>query len=159
MFREMRRRNQALDREACVEILHTEKRGVLSVHGEDGYPYAIPLNFVFDEAEETIYFHCAKEGHKLDAIRQNEKVCFTTWTAGDPDAEDGWSYHVSSVVVFGCAEVVTDETVKYEKAKALGLKYFPTREMVDEELEHALVRAELVGICIDHMTGKRVHEK
>ena len=69
MFREMRRKKQALSYEDCARILREERRGALSVIGDMGYPYAVPLNFYYDEAEETIYFHCAREGHKIDALK------------------------------------------------------------------------------------------
>lgn len=69
MFREMRRNKQAVSREGCVQILKTENRGVLSVVGDEGYPYAIPMNFYYEEKEEKLYFHCAREGHKIDAIK------------------------------------------------------------------------------------------
>ena len=66
MFRKMRRFKQQLSEEECLEILKTAKRGVLAVLGDEGYPYAVPLDFVYEDGK--IYFHCAKEGHKLDAI-------------------------------------------------------------------------------------------
>ena len=69
MFREMRRYKQAVTAETCAEILKTEKRGVLSVIGDGGYPYAVPLDFYYEEEEQTIYFHCAKVGHKIDALK------------------------------------------------------------------------------------------
>ena len=126
--------------------------------GEDGYPYAIPLNFYFDESEETIYFHSAKEGHKIDAIRNNENVCFTVWNTGIRK-EDDWAYYVTSIVVFGRAHLVTDEAVTREKARALGLKYFPTAEEVEEVMSRSLGRIQMIAVTIDHMTGKIVHEK
>lgn len=77
MFRPMRRFKQQLTEADCFAVLQTAKRGVLAVHGDDGYPYAVPLNFVFDPDARTLYFHMAVEGHKLDAIRRDSKVCFT----------------------------------------------------------------------------------
>ena len=70
MFRKMRRFKQQLTAEECVAILKREKRGVLSVIGDDGYPYGMPLDHYYDEGSGKLYFHCAKAGHKLDAIRQ-----------------------------------------------------------------------------------------
>ena len=157
-FRKMRRTKQEISKEECFNILRSEKRGVLAVIGDGGYPYAIPLNFYFDEKEEKVYFHCAKEGHKLDAIKNCDKVCFTVWNQGEQKDGD-WSYYVTSVVIMGRAELVTDETVTYEKARELGRKYFPTEEEVTKELENAVKRVQMVGISIDHMTGKYVHER
>lgn len=158
MFREMRRRGQALSREECVSLLKTEKRGALAMSGDNGYPYAIPLNFYFDEAENKIYFHCAKEGHKLDAIKNDGRVCFTVWDRGEKRGGD-WAYHVKSVVVMGRARLVDDKAVIYEKTRAIGLKYYPDAGSVDEELRRAISRVALIELAIEHITGKMVHEK
>ena len=68
MFRQMRRFGQQVAGEKCVEILKNEWRGVLALIGDDGYPYTVPMDFFYDEDDGKIYFHCAKEGHKIDAI-------------------------------------------------------------------------------------------
>ena len=155
MFREMRRFKQALTEEECAAVLREEKRGTLAVHGEDGYPYALPVNYWYDEAEHTIWFHCAKEGHKLDAIRADDRVCFTVWQEGP---KEDWWYHMKSVICFGRASLAEDEAVKLAKARAFGAKYFPTEEYLEEEMAKSAARVQMVGIRIDHMTGKRVKE-
>ena len=73
-FREMRRFKQALTKEECAAILRGEKRGTLAVIGDGGWPYALPINFWYDEEANKIYFHCGKAGHKLDATRSNENT-------------------------------------------------------------------------------------
>ena len=158
MFREMRRKKQELPRQECFELLGKEKRGVLAVLGDGGYPYAVPVNFYFDAVEEKIYIHGAKEGHKIDAIRACDKVCFTVYEQGVQDTGD-WSYHVRSVVVMGRAEFVSDEDLAFEKARAMGLKYYPSAAEVDEELRKDFRRVQMLAITPEHMTGKRVHEK
>ena len=158
MFREMRRRKQGLSEEDIDQILAAQKRGVLSVHGEDGYPYGLPVNFLYDAAESCIYIHGAKAGHKIDAIAADPRVCFTTWDDGILDA-DGWSYHVKSVIAFGRAELIEDEKVALEKARELGRKYFPTEEYVEEEMRKAASRVQMIAIHLDHVTGKSVHEQ
>lgn len=158
MFREMRRKKQEITKEECINVLAKEKRGALAVIGDDGYPYTIPLNFYFDETNEKIYFHAAKEGHKIDAIKNNDKVCFTVWNTGE--LKDGdWAYYVTSVVVFGKAKLVSDDAVIHEKVRALGMKYYPKAEEVDEEIARDLSRVQIVEISIEHMSGKYVHEK
>lgn len=158
MFRKMRRIKQEISKEECIRILNTEKRGTLAMIGENGYPYAIPLNFYYDEAEEKIYFHSAKEGYKIDAIKNSEKVCFTVCNSGIKKDGD-WAYYVTSVVVFGKAHLVTDDSVTYEKAKAIGLKYYPSEQEVEAEIKRDISRVLLVEINIEHITGKLVHEK
>ena len=157
MFREMRRFKQQLTEEECIAILKEEKRATFAVNGEDGYPYALPVNYWYDESDNTINFHCAKAGHKLDAILADDRVCFTVWQEG-PQEPGEWWYHMKSVIVFGRAEVLEDSNQKYRKAYNFGAKYFPTKEELDAEMAHSYKRANIVCIHIDHMTGKRVKE-
>ena len=70
MFRPMRRWKQQLSDAECIAILEKEPRGILSVLGDDGYPYGIPMNHWYCEADGKLYFHGAKTGHKIDAISQ-----------------------------------------------------------------------------------------
>lgn len=158
MFRKMRRPRQEVEQHICEEILKEEKRGVLSVNGDDGYPYTIPVNFLYEEESNTIYFHGAKAGHKVDAMRQNDKVCFTTWNTGYKKEGD-WAWTVTSVVVFGRAELVEDENVTSEKVRKIAMKYYPTQEEIDEEMAQSIKRTQLTAIHIEHMSGKKVHEK
>lgn len=157
MFREMRRYKQAVTEETCAEILKTEKRGVLSVIGDEGYPYAVPLDFYYDEGEQTIYFHCAKVGHKIDAIKARDKVCFTTWNTGF-QKENDWVWNVTSVIAFGRAELIADAAQTEEEVRKLAMKYYPTEEEVDAEMEKAIARVQLLALHIEHMTGKLVNE-
>ena len=157
MFRPMRRIRQQLTQEDCARILTSERRAALSVHGEDGYPYAVPVNFVYLPEENAVAFHCAREGHKLDAIRRDPRVCLTLWTDGEQ--REDWSYYVESVVVFGRAECVADEARREAVARRLGNRYFPDPQMTEDDIRGGLSRAEIVVITIDHMTGKLVHEK
>lgn len=158
MFREMRRRKQALDKEVCDLLLIEEKRGVLAVNGDEGYPYAIPVDFYYDPNASAIYIHSALSGHKVDAIVRDSKACFTVWNKGSHESGD-WSYFVDSVVAFGRASFVEDENERLHIAKLLGLKYYPSAEEVDAEIENAFDRMLLIRIDIEHMTGKHVHEK
>ena len=100
MFREIRRKKNEIPLEAAKELLRNNRRAAFAVNGDDGYPYAIPINFYYEESENKIYFHGAKGGHKLDAILRDPKVCLTTWDDGVLEEGD-WAYHVSSCVVFG----------------------------------------------------------
>lgn len=158
MFRPMRRNKQQVSADECRAVLQTAKRGVLSVHGEDGYPYGVPLNFVFDAQTDTVYFHAAKEGHKLDAIRRDSKVCFTVMDDGYK-VEGDWAWYVKSVVVFGKAEVIADDAARDKWLRALAAKYFPPEENVEADMARNAPRALVVAVRIEHMNGKLVHEK
>ena len=82
MFRKIRRVKNEISVEAAKELLRNNKRGALAVNGDNGYPYAIPIDFYYDEDENRIYFHSARRGHKIDSIKADDKVCFTTWDDG-----------------------------------------------------------------------------
>ncbi len=154
MFRSMRRIKQQTSTEECVELLKSAKRGVLAVLGDDDYPYTVPINFVY--AEGHIYFHCAKSGHKLDAIRKHDKVSFCVLSEGVQEENDWW-YHFVSVVVFGRISEVTDEKQHDEYLRLLGRKYFPTEAHLEKEMR-AAPQALVLDLRIEHMTGKRVRE-
>ncbi|KAB1437517.1 pyridoxamine 5'-phosphate oxidase family protein [Candidatus Galacturonibacter soehngenii] len=158
MFRTMRRFKQAVSEEECKKILTEEKRGTFSVIGDDGYPYSLPINFYYDEKENRIYFHGAKQGHKVDAINNCDKVCFTIWNTGFKK-EGCWEWNVTSVIVFGRASLIEDRKITEDKSRKLALKYYPTKEEVEKEIALAIDRVQLFAIDIEHMTGKLVNEK
>jgi len=154
----MRRFKQAVPEEECKKILTEEKRGAFSVIGDNGYPYTIPINFYYDETDNRIYFHGAKEGHKVSAITNCNKVCFTTWNTGFKK-EGHWEWNVTSVIVFGRAKLIDDRELTEDKLRKLALKYYPTREEVEEGLARSIDRVQLFAIDIEYMTGKLVNEK
>ena len=159
MFREMRKMRKQTSREDAVRILKTEKRGAFGMIGDEGYPFVVPVNFWYDEENDTIYVHSGKIGHKVDSIRNCDKVCFTVWDRGY-QVED-WSYYVSSVVCFGRARLVPDEeedTIR-RSLKALGMRYFPSEDEVDYEVDNAIGRVQMIAIKVEHMTGRLTHEK
>ena len=156
MFREMRRKDRELPREECEEILLREKRGVLCVLGDDGYPYGVPLDYVYREGR--LYFHCAREGHKLDAIAACDKVSFTVHDDGVLE-EGSWWYHVRSVICFGRAHLMPEGEEKLAALRALGSKYFPPEKSVDASIEHSGSRVAMIEMEIEHLSGKHVREK
>lgn len=158
MFRKMRRVKNEISPEEAKNLLKNNKRAVLSVNGDNGYPYSIPINFYYDEGEHRIYFHSAKEGHKIDSIKNCDKVCFTTWNDGYRDEGD-WAYRVSSCVVFGRAGLVNDPNITEEKVRRLTLKYFPSAEEAEEAVKAGIKGVQLIKIEIEHISGKKVHEK
>lgn len=158
MFRKIRKVKNEITIDEAKKLLHTNRRAALSVNGDDGYPYTVPINFYYDEAEGRIYFHSAKKGYKIESICRNDKVCFTTWNDGTRDEGD-WAYRVASCVVFGRAKLVKDPTVTLEKLRAFALKYYPTAEEADAEIARDIGGVQMVAIEIEHISGKRIHEK
>ncbi len=158
MFREMRRSKQALTQEECVDVLKEAQRGVLSVTGDGGYPYGVPVNFCYNAETGTIWLHGAREGHRYDAVKSDGRVCFTTWM--DSHKEEGaWAWYVKSVIVFGRAELIADPEPYRDVLTELGMKYYPTREETEAEIARDMKRVQLTAIHIEHMSGKLVHEK
>lgn len=161
MFREMRRKAQLQDVATCQRVLREARRGVLSVLGDEGWPYGIPLNFVFDPTrgeQGSLYFHAALTGHKLDAIRRSNKVCFTAMDEGYQN-EGEWWWYVRSVVCFCRARILEDEQAKHDALAALAQKYFPPQVDIEADIAKNGARVTMVELEIVHMTGKLVQEK
>lgn len=158
MFREMRRTKQAVSQQRCLEILTSAKRGVMSVLGDDGYPYGVPVNFHYDSESGIIYLHGAKEGHKIDAIRRCPKVCFTVWEE-DGKKDGDWAWYVTSVIAMGEAKLVDDPALTEAMLRELGRKYYPDMESVEQEIRAAACHVQMIAISVQHMTGKQIHEK
>ena len=157
MFRPMRRFKQQISQEECIRILCEEKRGVLSMIGENGYPYGIPLNHWYNPEDGKIYFHGAKTGHKIDALSKCDRVSYCVWDAGYRK-EGEWALNVNSVIVFGRIRLVTDE----EKTRMIGThlyrKFSDDEKALQKELLNSLARVQCLELTIDHMTGKLVNE-
>ncbi len=155
MFRKMRRFKQQLDRAECEEILATAPRGTLSIIGEDGYPYGVPINFVWWEGK--VYFHSAQEGHKVDAIAACDKACFTVLDQG-VRAPEQWWYVFRSVIAFGRVRRVEGQLAREALVK-LAEKYFPPEEDIQADVAKNGPRVAMYEFTPDHLTGKRVQEK
>ncbi|MBR4766185.1 MAG: pyridoxamine 5'-phosphate oxidase family protein [Clostridia bacterium] len=153
----MRRFRQQITAEECIEILLNEKRGVLSVSGEGGYPYGIPLNHFYDTTDGKIYFHGAKEGHKIDAIKNNSKVCYTVMDKGYRK-EGEWALNIKSVVVFGTIKPVTDTEKAAYICEKLCRKFTDDEEYIRKEVEKHLPRVQCLAITPEHISGKLVNE-
>lgn len=151
MFREMRRGKQLLSMEDTVGVMERCTNGVLAYLGDDGYPYAVPLSYVY--FNDRIYFHSAKAGHKIDAITKNPKVSFSVIDEGKIVSEE-YTTRFRSVIVFGKARVVEgDEWL--ESFAALVEKYSGNQpeEAKNKEISKC-THAHIIAIDIEHMTGK-----
>lgn len=157
MFRKMRRFKQELSKQECIEILQREPRGVLSVLGEDGYPYGMPMNHWYSEQDGKIYFHGAKSGHKIDAIKKCDKVSFCVYDKGYRKGDD-WALNIRSVVVFGRIRMVEDQDKAVEICTNLCQKFTDDPEYIEQELLHAGAAVLCLELDPEHMTGKLVNE-
>lgn len=158
MFRVMRRHKQMQESSKAFDVLKSAKRIVLSVNGDDGYPYCMFMNFYFDEDDQAIYLHGALSGHRIDSLLNNNKVCLTTHDEGYKKQDD-WAYTLNSVVAFGRASIVEDEHTRKDITYKFGCKYYPSEDDVKKEIERDLKRMVLYKIVIDHITCKKIHEK
>lgn len=157
MFREMRRSKQVMSFEDSAAVLERNTAGVLAVSGDDGYPYAVPLSYVYTDGR--IYFHCAKQGHKLDAIARCEKVSFCVIDQDQVVPEEFTTYF-RSVIAFGKARVLDDPAEKRAALEALGKRYSPDEspEALAKEVEGSFKQVTMVEITIDHLSGKEAKE-
>lgn len=157
MFREMRRFKQQITEEESREVLRNAKRGVLSLLGEDGYPYGLPINQWYCEEDGKLYFHGAKEGHKIEAIKNCDKASFCAYDEGY--RKDGeWALNIKSVIAFGRISLVEDEEVARKICTNLVGKFIDDKEYLEKELKNALPRVQCLEMSIEHVTGKLVNE-
>ena len=159
MFRPMRRAKKAIPDEAAKRLLQTERRGVLAVNGDLGYPYAVPVNFLYDEATGKLYFHGARAGHKADALRRDERVCFTVCGAERIEPEEPWAPYLQSAVVFGRCRLMEDGPEAEAALRRLAAKYYPDAETIETELAHAGRAVQVFEITVEHLSGKQIQEK
>ena len=158
MFRELRRKKNAIDLPTAKALLQSSRRGVLAVNGDDGYPYAVPINYFYDELSQKIYFHGARAGHKFDALQACDKVCFTV--LGDETVrEEVWAPYLQSVVVFGRCRLLESGPEALALIKRLAMKYYPDERMADEEIAASGKAVQMYEITIEHLSGKEVQEK
>lgn len=158
MFRPMRRTKRAISDENAKHLLEQGRRAVLAVNGDDGYPFAFPINYRFDAGANKIFFHGAKAGQKVDALRRSDKVCLTVM--GNERYEQGeWAPYVQSTVVFGRCHLVDDAAATEAEVRRLAPKYYPSAEEAEEELNKYLAAVQLYEIEIEHLTGKQIQEK
>lgn len=158
MFREMRRSKQILSREATEKILREGDFGVLAVAGDDGYPYAVPINYAVEG--NKIFFHSAKTGHKLDAIKNNDKVSFCVVGKHEVVAEEFTTYF-SSAIAFGRIKIVEDDADpdKLRGLELLADKYSATASAERRAKELSRLSALVVPVMtIEHLTGKAARE-
>ena len=157
MFREMRRKKQILSMEDAEDILYRGTSGVLAVSGDDDYPYAVPLSYVYDG--EKLYFHSAGSGHKLDAISRNARVSFCVIDQNLIIPEESTTYF-RSVIVFGTIHIMEDEAEKRKAIEKLALKYAPddTAENREKTINREWKPLCMLELIPEHISGKEAIE-
>ena len=153
MFREMRRKRQELSGEEAEGILREGTSGVLAVEGDGGYPYAVPLSYAWDGGK--LLFHCARSGHKLDAVKRNPKASFCV-IGQDRVIPDEYTTAYRSVIAFGRIRILTEDQEIRDAAERLGLRYAPhhTKERRDQEINKEWSRLCMLEMTVEHLTGK-----
>lgn len=157
-FRPLRRKTKEIGIEDAKALLENARIGVLSVNGDDGYPYAVPVNFLYSKEENRIWFHGAKAGHKAESIEKNDKVCFTVF--GDEVVkEEVWAPYVKSAVVFGRCRLISDPERALTVLRELAWKYYPDEEHIEKEIDASAKAVRMFEIEIEHLSGKEIQEK
>ena len=157
MKREMRRIKQLLSEEKTVEIMKRNTAGVLALLDDDDYPYAVPISYVY--ADGKVYMHSAKQGHKVDAVRNHEKASFCVIDK-DRIVPEEYTTYFRSAIAFGKVRLVEDGEEKKKAAELLGRKYYPgdTMENLIKVIDEAEKRFLVIALDIEHMTGKEAIE-
>ena len=153
MFRKMRRSAQAMENSRCREVLMRNTSGVLSLLDENGYTYGVPLSYLLHE--NTIYFHGAKVGAKIDAVRHHDKVSFTVIDRDEVIPEE-YTTHYRSVIAFGRIRILTDAAEMNNAIRALARRYSPNESAarIEQTIIEETSRMAILALEIEHLSGK-----
>lgn len=157
-MRPIRKKKNEISIDKAKELLRCSRRGVLAVNGDNGYPYAIPVNYLYDENAQKIIFHGAKAGHKADSLKACDKVCFTV-CGNETVKEEAWAPYVQSAVVFGRCHLIENRETAIELLKRFAMKYYPSEDMVVDALAASAGAVQMFQIEIEHISGKEVQER
>ena len=157
MCRTMVRFKQQLPENECVEILKTQLRGVLSVLGDEGWPYGLPINHYYCPEDGKLYFHSGKTGHKIDAVKRCEKASFCVYDEGFR-REGEWALNIRSVIVFGRIEMVEDPAKAMDMARRLSRKFTEDEAYINREIACSGPHTLVFALVPEHMSGKLVNE-
>ena len=157
MFREMVRKKQQLSQEESLELLKKAPRGILSVLGDNGYPYGVPIDHWYNEEDGKLYFHSGKEGHKIDAIRSYDKASFCVCDEGYRKEGD-WALNIKSVIVFGRIRIVEDHAQALELTRKLSRKYTDDEAYIQKEIDSFGHELLVFALEPEHITGKITKE-
>ncbi len=157
MFRPLRRIKQQLSLEECISVLKNEVRGVLSVLGDEDYPYGVPINFYYSQENNKIYFHGSREGHKIDAIKNHDKVSFCVYDKGTQiEGKLGLDY--KSVIVFGRIKMLEDREETINLVRKLAEQFDFDKSYIDDEIKKFAKFVTVLELTPEHICGKTVNE-
>ena len=156
-FRPMIRKNKELPLETCLELLRKEKRGVLSVLGDGGYPYGMPMDHYFNDEDGKLYFHCGRIGHRLDALRVHDKVSYCCIDGGTPVPDD-WALQFRSVIAFGRIEIIDNPERVNDITARLCRKFTDDEDYIAQEIRRFGRATLLLAMTIEHICGKNITE-
>lgn len=157
-FRKIRKKRNEIGIDAAKDLLARSRRGVLAVNGDDGYPYAIPINFLYDGGRNQIIFHGARAGHKVDSLKRSGKVCFTVF-GNETIKDEPWAPYMQSTVVFGRCHLIDNPEENIRYVRQFAMKYYPDPALVEEEIMRSGRAVQMFVIDIEHMSGKEVQER
>ena len=157
MFRDVARIKQKMSQESCIELLRSEKRGVLSLCGDDGYPYGLPINHYYCQEDGCLYFHSGKTGHKIDALKSCDKASFCVYDSGSK-MDDDWALSFRSVIVFGRIEIVDDHEKALTMCDRLSRKFTDDDDYIENEIKSFGGGVLVFALRPEHITGKTVKE-
>lgn len=152
MFREMRRADKIKTKEEAIAILEECSNGVLSVIGDNGYPYGVPISYVYEDGK--VYFHSALEGQKIEAIKREPKVCLSV-VGADNVAPQKFTTMYKSVICFGKARIADTDEEKQRVLELVLKKYSP--DFMEGGMKYIKAQWDkccVIEIDIEHMTGK-----
>lgn len=155
MFREMRRGKQLLSQEDTDLVLQRGSNGILACLGDEDYPYAVPVSYVYHKGK--IYFHSAKAGHKIDAIKKSSKVSLAV-VDEDTIVSAEYTSYFRSVIAFGQARF-TEGDEWMDGFRALVEKYSGDQPKAAKHKEITeCTQSEIIAIDLEHVTGKEAIE-
>ena len=157
MFRKLTRFKQQLPPEECAELLARQRRGVLSVLGDGGYPYGLPMDHWYCPEDGHLYFHSGRSGHKVDAVARCDKVSYCVIDGGSP-IEGDWALRFRSVIVFGRIRPVEDYGRAMDIARRLSLCFTQDEAYIEADIRKNGPATLIWELMPEHITGKRVTE-
>lgn len=157
MFRNVTRVKQQLSSEEAIRLLQQQPRGILSVIGDDGYPYGMPLDHWYNPEDGNIYFHSGRAGHKIDAIRRCDKVSFCVCDEGYREEGD-WALNIKSVIVFGRVSIIEDPEEAIGLTRKLSYKYTSDSAYIESEIQKYSDGLLVFALKPEHITGKITKE-